>query len=238
MTAKDDRELVLDRLLDAPRRNVWRCWTEPELITRWFAPAPWTTPRAEVDLRPGGASRVVMASPEGEEFPSNGIYLEVVPNEKLVFTDAYVGGWRPSEKPFFTCHRTLRRRRQDAICRHGAALDHGGQGSAREDGVPRRLEPVRRPAGEAGEIPLSEKAGHGLGPATAIRVQATGRGGGGNSAAPFRSSRTTFRNPIARYQGTRSLIVRAAREDEPANILPRLPATLTMHWNGAKAWST
>ena len=88
MTAKDDRELMLDRLLDAPRGNIWRCWTEPELITRWFAPAPWTTPRAEVDLRPGGASRVVMASPEGEEFPSNGI--------------AYVGGWRPSEKPFFT----------------------------------------------------------------------------------------------------------------------------------------
>ena len=73
MTTKDDRELVLDRLLDAPRRYVWRCWTEPELITRWFAPAPWTTPRAEVDLRPGGASRVVMASPEGDEFPSDGV---------------------------------------------------------------------------------------------------------------------------------------------------------------------
>ena len=102
MTTKDDRDLVLDRLLDAPRGNIWRCWTEPELITRWFAPAPWTTPRAEVDLRPGGASRVVMASPDGEEFPSNGIYLEVVPNEKLVFTDAYAGGWKPSEKPFFT----------------------------------------------------------------------------------------------------------------------------------------
>lgn len=49
----NDRELVLDLTLNAPREKVWRCWTEPELMKQWFAPAPWTTPRVEIDLRPG-----------------------------------------------------------------------------------------------------------------------------------------------------------------------------------------
>ena len=97
-----DHELVLIRVLNAPREKVFRAWTEPELMKQWFAPRPWTTPKVEVDVRPGGASLVVMRSPEGEEFPSRGVYLEVVKNERLVFTDAYVTAWRPSEKPFFT----------------------------------------------------------------------------------------------------------------------------------------
>ncbi len=97
-----DHELVLTRVLNAPREKVFRAWTEPELMKQWFAPRPWTTPKVEVDVRPGGASLVVMRSPEGEEFPSRGVYLEVVKNERLVFTDAYVTAWRPSEKPFFT----------------------------------------------------------------------------------------------------------------------------------------
>ena len=97
-----DHELVLTRVLNAPREKVFRAWTEPELMKQWFAPRPWTTPKIEVDVRPGGASLVVMRSPEGEEFPSRGVYLEVVKNERLVFTDAYVTAWRPSEKPFFT----------------------------------------------------------------------------------------------------------------------------------------
>ncbi len=97
-----DRELVLTRVLDAPRDKLFRAWTEPELIRQWFAPKPWTIASAETDVRPGGASRIVMRSPEGEDFPSRGVYLEVVENTKLVFTDAYSEAWTPSEKPFFT----------------------------------------------------------------------------------------------------------------------------------------
>jgi uncharacterized protein YndB with AHSA1/START domain len=97
-----DRELVLARIIDAPRANVWRCWTEPELVTRWFAPKPWTTPRAEMDVRPGGSSLVVMAGPDGNEFPNPGLFLDVVPNERLVFTDAFTSAWEPSERPFMT----------------------------------------------------------------------------------------------------------------------------------------
>lgn len=98
----NNRELVITRLIDAPRATLFRCWTEPELMKRWFVPAPWTLARAEIDLRPGGSSLVVMRDPEGNEYPNPGIYLEVVKDEKLVFTDAYVSAWQPSEKPFMT----------------------------------------------------------------------------------------------------------------------------------------
>ncbi len=95
-------ELVLTRIIDAPPEKVFRAWTEPELVKQWFAPKPWTTSVAEMELRPGGSNLIVMRSPEGEEFPNPGVYLEVVKNKKLVFTDAYTSAWVPSEKPFFT----------------------------------------------------------------------------------------------------------------------------------------
>jgi uncharacterized protein YndB with AHSA1/START domain len=97
-----DRELVLARIIDAPREHVFRCWTEPALVQRWFAPLPWTTPHAELDVRAGGASLIVMRGPDGQDYPNPGVILEVVPNERLVFTDAYTRAWQPSEKPFMT----------------------------------------------------------------------------------------------------------------------------------------
>src|SRR5215469_3833001 len=83
------RELVLTRIIDAPREKVFRAWTEPELLKQWFAPLPYTTPVAELDVRAGGANLIVMRDPTGNEFANRGIYLEVVENERLVFTDAY-----------------------------------------------------------------------------------------------------------------------------------------------------
>ena len=97
-----DKELVLTRVIDVPREKLWRCWTEPRLMLQWFTPAPWRTIHAETDVRPGGSSYVVMKGPEGQEMPNRGVYLEVVKNEKLVFTDAYTRAWEPSGKPFFT----------------------------------------------------------------------------------------------------------------------------------------
>jgi uncharacterized protein YndB with AHSA1/START domain len=96
------RELTLTRLIDAPREKVYRAWTEPELLKQWFTPRPWTTPVVETDVRPGGASYILMRGPEGEEHPNRGVYLEVVKNERLVFTDAYTSAWEPSGKPFMT----------------------------------------------------------------------------------------------------------------------------------------
>jgi len=97
-----DRELVITRLIDAPREKLFRAWTEPELIKQWFAPQPLTTTVEEIDVRPGGSNRMTMRDPQGKEYPVRGVYLEVVKNERLVFTDAYISAWQPSDKPFMT----------------------------------------------------------------------------------------------------------------------------------------
>ena len=97
-----ERELVLTRLISAPRVKLWRAWTEPELLKQWFAPLPYTTPVVELDLRPGGRCFFVMRDPEGKDWPNPGVYLDVVDQERLVFTDAFVSAWEPSTKPFMT----------------------------------------------------------------------------------------------------------------------------------------
>jgi uncharacterized protein YndB with AHSA1/START domain len=94
--------LTMERRLDAPRAAVWRCWTEPALIERWFTPAPWTTHDAVLEVRTGGGFRTVFRGPAGEVHDNAGVYLEVVPGERLVFTDAYLRPWEPSAKPFMT----------------------------------------------------------------------------------------------------------------------------------------
>jgi uncharacterized protein YndB with AHSA1/START domain len=101
-TSTEGRDLVLTRVINAPREKVFSAWTNPELLKQWFAPAPWTTPVVETDVRPGGSSLVVMRGRDGNEFPNRGVYLEVVKNERLVFTDAFTKAWEPSEKPFMT----------------------------------------------------------------------------------------------------------------------------------------
>lgn len=98
-----ERELVIERVFDAPREKVYRAWTEPKLLKQWFVPRPWTISGVALDVRPGGQSHIVMRDPEGKDHPNQGIYLEVVENEKLVFTDAFTAAWEPSEKPFVLC---------------------------------------------------------------------------------------------------------------------------------------
>ena len=127
-TQDNDRDLVLSLVLNAPRDKIYRCWTEADLITQWFAPKPWSTPKAVVDVRPGGASLITMADEQGNEFPNPGQYLEVVPNERLVFTDAFVGDWQPSEKPFFTAFIVLQdagegKAKYTAVARHWTVED-------------------------------------------------------------------------------------------------------------------
>jgi uncharacterized protein YndB with AHSA1/START domain len=98
----NERELLLTSVIEAPRENVFRCWTEPDLITQWFTPPPFKTTRADIDLRPGGSMLVIMQGPDGQEMSNPGIILEVIPNQRLVSTDAYTKAWEPSEKPFMT----------------------------------------------------------------------------------------------------------------------------------------
>lgn len=98
----EQRDLLLERLIAASPEALYRCWTEPELLMCWFAPLPWRTLSAELDLRVGGASLVVMGGPNGEKIPCPGVYLALEPGRRIVSTDAYVRPWLPSARPFMT----------------------------------------------------------------------------------------------------------------------------------------
>ena len=101
--ATGSHELSITRLFDVSPEKLYRCWTEPALLVQWFTPPPWKTIHAETEVRVGGSSYIVMQGPDGTEMPNRGVYLEVIPDKKLVFTDAYTSAWVPSGKPFFTC---------------------------------------------------------------------------------------------------------------------------------------
>lgn len=89
-------DLSFERVVDMPVALIWQAWTTPERLMPWFCPLPWKTVACEIDLRPGGLFSTVMRSPEGKDFPNQGCYLEVIENEKLVWTNALLPGFRPA----------------------------------------------------------------------------------------------------------------------------------------------
>jgi uncharacterized protein YndB with AHSA1/START domain len=94
-----DHDLMLERVLDAPRALVWEAWTSPEHIRKWWAPKPYQTPEVEIDLRPGGIFRMRMTGPDGFDTGTGGTgcVLDVVEGERVVWTSALGPGWRPND---------------------------------------------------------------------------------------------------------------------------------------------
>ena len=80
-----DREVVVTRVLDAPRALVWRVWTEPAHVAAWWGPTGCTSTDCEIDLRVGGAFRLTMRGPDGAVHPCSGIFREIVPPERIVY---------------------------------------------------------------------------------------------------------------------------------------------------------
>jgi uncharacterized protein YndB with AHSA1/START domain len=131
-------ELAVTRLIHAPPAAVYRVWTQR--LAEWWAPRPYTTRVVELDLRPGGRALTVMRSPEGTDIPHEGVFLEVVPNEKIVFTDGFGVGWVPRD-PFMVAVVTftaegggtrytarVRHWTEEALRRHEAMGFHEGWG--------------------------------------------------------------------------------------------------------------
>jgi len=81
--------LVIERVFDAPRELVWKAWTEPERIMRWWGPKGYTSPACKIDLRVGGRYLYCMRSPEGQDLWSTGVYREIVPFERMVCTNSF-----------------------------------------------------------------------------------------------------------------------------------------------------
>lgn len=137
--ASAGHELSITRLIDALPETVYRVWTER--LTEWWAPLPYTTPGVELDLRPGGRARMDMRAPDGTDLPNEGVFLEVVPNRKIVLTDAFKAGWIPNN-PFMVTIVTfepegsgtrytarVRHWSEDAMKRHEEMGFHQGWGT-------------------------------------------------------------------------------------------------------------
>lgn len=103
----EGNELRLERIMDAPRDKIWQCWRDTALLEKWFCPRPWYVSDAKLELKPGGEFSTVMHGPNGEEFANAGVVLEVEPGKRLVTTDAFVPGWKPSGRPFIVADLTL-----------------------------------------------------------------------------------------------------------------------------------
>lgn len=100
-----DRELVLTRVMAATPARLFRAWTTQ--LPLWWGPHGMTTLFCEMELRPGGSFRTIMRAPDGTEYPTRGVLLEIVENERIVFTDAFDPGWEPNPDAFFTAITTF-----------------------------------------------------------------------------------------------------------------------------------
>ena len=122
MSYDPETDLILTRDLNAPRELLYTCWTTPEHLVHWFVPKPHKVTACRLDVRPGGACNTTF-DVDDTEMENNGVYLEVIPNEKLVFTDTYTEGWKPNPEPFMTAILTFEdlgdgRTRYTAVARH------------------------------------------------------------------------------------------------------------------------
>jgi uncharacterized protein YndB with AHSA1/START domain len=97
VTTPTDREIVLTRVFDAPRRMVFDALTKPELLKRWFGARGWHLVVCEVDLRVGGAWRFVSRGPDGTELGHGGVYSVVLPPDRLVYTESFDDQSYPGE---------------------------------------------------------------------------------------------------------------------------------------------
>lgn len=100
-------DLTVSRIIKAPRSAVWKAWKEPEHLAKWWAPVPIVTIVRKHEFYAGGAFDTVMRMEDGTEHGGEGCFLEVVENERIAFTDALRGGWRPNEDAFFSAIITL-----------------------------------------------------------------------------------------------------------------------------------
>lgn len=121
------RDLVLERETAVSAEALYRGWTDAALLKQWFCPAPWRVTEAEIDLRPGGAFRTVMAGPNGERHEEEaGCWLEIQPGRRLVWTDGLGPDYRPRANGFFTAIVSFEPlagggTRYRVVCRHADA---------------------------------------------------------------------------------------------------------------------
>lgn len=124
-------DLVLERIIDAPPEKVFRAYTDPVILSQWFAPKPWSVSDMVLELRPGGRFNFTLHGPEGEVFPNAGIYLEIVENRRIISTDALTPDWKPAGAPFMVARIDLEPT-ADGKTRYKATASHWNEESMKQ----------------------------------------------------------------------------------------------------------
>lgn len=121
------RDLQISRVIKAPRKDVWRAWSDRTSFERWWVPAPAKCKVQQMELRPGGAFVTKISEQGGDFVPHlSACFLAVEEQRLIVFSDALHGGWRPAEQPFMTAIVTLQDHAQGT--HYAAHVMHSTQG--------------------------------------------------------------------------------------------------------------
>lgn len=122
----EQHDLVITRLVRAPRTLLWQAWMEPALLKQWWCPRPWTTEVRAFEPRPGGAFHTFMRGPDGDTSDNHGCFLEVIPQARIVFTSMLTGGWRPNT-PWMAFTATITMADEGEDTRYVAKVMHPDQ---------------------------------------------------------------------------------------------------------------
>lgn len=127
-----ERDLDITRLLRAPLALVWKAWTDPEHLQQWWCPKPWTTEVRAFDLRPGGAFHTTMKGPDGETSDNPGVFIEIVPQSRIVWTTALLAGWRPADNHWMPLTAIISFEDEGENTRYSAVVMHKDKASRDE----------------------------------------------------------------------------------------------------------
>lgn len=119
----ESRDLIISRVLRAPRAALWRAWSDPSLLKEWWCPKPWITEIRAFDLQPGGAFHTVMQGPEGDTSDNPGCFLEIEFQSRIVFTSMLTAGWRPNT-PWLGFTASITMTDEAGGCRYIAKVMH------------------------------------------------------------------------------------------------------------------
>lgn len=103
MKLNPEKDLIFERTIDITPAQAFRAWTDAELLPHWFCPRPWSVSEAKCDLRPGGLFFTIMNGPNGERFENNGCFLELVQDQKVVWTDLLGGDYEVKDQGLCLC---------------------------------------------------------------------------------------------------------------------------------------
>lgn len=124
MTPNTELDLLITRLLRAPRALIWKAWSDPNHLKEWWCPKPWVTEIRGFDMRAGGDFYTFMSGPDGGTSDNPGCFLEVIPMERIVTTSALVGGFRPAPNPWLPMTAIITMSDEDGGTRYTAQVMH------------------------------------------------------------------------------------------------------------------